>query len=65
MEVTRRLINWCDAKFNEALDEKDDRKASVKAFTSGAVEGFMDAAIVMYVPVLIMCHYYMNKAAKK
>ena len=65
MRVTRRLINWCDTKFNEAVHEENDRKANVKAFTSGAVEGFMDAAIVLYVPVVIMCHYYMNKAAKK
>lgn len=64
MSVTRKLINWCDTKFDEALHEENDRKANAKAFASGAVEGFMDAAIVLYVPVVIMCHYYMNKTKK-
>ena len=65
MNVTRALINWCDTKFKEAVHEKDGRKADAKAFASGAVEGFMDAAIIMYVPVLIACYYYKNKAAGK
>ena len=65
MNVTRVLINWCDKRFNDALDEEDERKANVKAFTSGAVEGFMDAAIVWFVPVLISCFVYKHKAAKK
>lgn len=65
MGVARSLINWCDTKFNEALHEEDDRKAGKKAFASGAVEGFMDAAIVMYVPVLIACYVWQYKANKK
>lgn len=65
MSVARALINWCDTKFNEALHEEDDHKADRKAFASGVVEGFVDAAIVMYVPVLIACYYYKNKAAGK
>lgn len=65
MGVARSLINWCDTKFNEALHEEDDRKAGKKAFASGAVEGFVDAAIVMYVPVLIACYVWQYKANKK
>lgn len=65
MGVARSLINWCDTKFNEALHEEDDRKAGKKAFASGAVEGFVDAAIVMYVPVLIACYVWHYKANKK
>ena len=65
MGVARYLINWCDNKFNEALDEEDDRKAGGKAFASGAVEGFMDAAIVMYIPVVIACYVLQHKANKK
>lgn len=65
MNVTRGLLAWCDTKFKEALHEEDDRKAGAKAFASGAVEGFMDAAIIMYAPVLIACFYYKNKAAGK
>lgn len=65
MNVTRKLINWCDTKFKDALHEEDTHKADAKAFASGAVEGFMDAAIVMYIPVLIACFYYKNKSVGK
>lgn len=63
--IARSMIEWCDTKFKEALHEEDDRKANKKAFASGAVEGFMDAAIVMYVPVLIACYVWQYKANKK
>lgn len=59
--VTRKLIDWCDTKFDEAVKEDCGRKA----FMSGAVEGFMDAAIVMYVPVTIACYIWQTKATKK
>ena len=65
MGVTRNLIDWCDKKFDEALHEEDERKSSAKAFASGAVEGFMDAAILLYVPVLIACYIWQGKANKK
>lgn len=61
MDVTRKLIKWCDTKFNEALHEEDDRRANAKAFASGAVEGLMDAAVMLYVPLLITCYYYYYK----
>lgn len=63
--LTRTLIDWCDTKFEEALHEEDDRKAYRKSFVSGAVEGFMDAAILMYVPVVIGCYVYKAKLNKK
>jgi hypothetical protein len=62
--LTRTLIDWCDTKFEEALHEEDDRKATRKAILSGAVEGFMDAAILMYVPVVISCYVYKAKLKK-
>ena len=65
MGIARSLIDWCDTKFNEALHEEDERKAGNKAFASGAVEGFMDAAIVMYIPVVIACYIWQSKATKK
>ena len=65
MAVTRALIDWCDEKFKEALHEEDERKANTKAFVSGCVEGFMDAAVMMYIPVLIACYVYKAKASKK
>lgn len=65
MGVTRGLIDWCDAKFNEALHETDERKAARKALASGAVEGFMDAAVLLYIPVVIACYVWQAKADKK
>lgn len=61
MEVTKRLIKWCDKKYTEAIDDNNGRKA----FVSGAVEGFMDAAIVLYIPMTILCAIWRHEANKK
>ena len=65
LNITRTIMDWCDTKFEEALHEEDERKANRKAFVSGAVEGFMDAAVLMYVPVVIACYVYKGKLNKK
>lgn len=65
MGIMRNIINWCDNKLEEALEETDGRKAYNKAFMSGAVEGACDAAVIMYVPVLIACYVYKAKLDKK
>ena len=65
MGIARSVIKWCDNKFNEALYEEDERKAGKKAFASGAVEGFVDAAVIMYIPLVIACYVWQNKADKK
>ena len=65
MGVTRKIINWCDNKFNEATNEPNEAKAYKKAFVSGAVEGFMDAAVVLYIPVVVACYIWKAKAEKK
>lgn len=65
MGITRSLIEWCDNKFNEALEEQDERKAGKKAFASGAVEGYMDAAVMLYIPLVIACYIWKYKADKK
>lgn len=65
MGITRKLIDWCDKQFNDALDEVDDRKATHKAMSSGFVEGLVDGAVVMYIPVLIACFVYKHKLDKK
>jgi hypothetical protein len=61
----RDIVKWCDKKMEEAFDEKDERKAYEKAIASGAVEGFCNAAIIMYVPVLVACYVWKHKASKK
>ena len=65
LNVARKLIDWCDTKFDEALHEEDDRKAARKAFASGAVEGFVDGAVLMYVPLVIGCYIYKAMLKKK
>lgn len=65
MGITRKLINWCDVKFEESLHEEDVRNGAKKAFISGAVEGLMDAAVIMYIPVTIACYIWKGKALKK
>lgn len=64
MAITRKMINWCDKKMDEAM-KPDEPNAHGKAFASGFVEGAMDAAIVLYVPVLIACYVWQYKATKK
>lgn len=65
LNVTRKLIDWCDTKFDEALHEEDHRKATRKAIVSGVVSGFMDGAVLMYVPLVIGCYIYKAKLNKK
>lgn len=59
--MTRKLIDWCDNKFEEAVREDNNCKAAM----SGAVEGLMDGAVIMFVPVTISCLIWRYKATKK
>lgn len=63
--IMRSIIDWCDNKMNEAFEEEDDRKGLSKAAISGAVEGFCDGALLMYVPLVIACFVYQATLAKK
>ena len=65
MRVAKTLVNWCDKTYEEAVNEPNPRKSGVKAFASGAVEGFIDAAIVMYIPVVIMAYVALGKNKTK
>ena len=47
MGIARKMLEISDRKYNEACIENKGRKA----FMSGAIEGFMDAAIILYVPL--------------
>ena len=65
MGIMRSIIDWCDNKLEEALEETNERKAYRKAIVSGALEGACDAAVIMYVPVLIACYVYKAQLDKK
>lgn len=63
--IMRSIIEWCDNKMDEAIVEDDDRKGMQKAALSGAVEGFCDGALLMYVPLVVACFVYQAMLAKK
>ena len=65
MLIARSLLDWCDKTFATALKEDDERKAFMKSFIVDAVEGFIDAAVIWYIPVLISCGVWKAKAEKK
>lgn len=66
MGVTRKLLEISDRKLKEALVENKSSIAFLsRAFLSGAIEGFMDAAVVMYVPVCAAVWIAVIKNAKK
>lgn len=61
MGIMRKIIDWCDDSLEQATTE--DKPG--KAIASGFVEGFCDAAIVMYIPVVIACYIYQAKLKDK
>lgn len=63
MGIMRYVIKKCDELMGQAYAETDNRKAYCKAFTSGAIEGFCDAAIIAY-PLLMATLIIANKADK-
>ncbi len=60
MGVMRKIIEWCDNNMEQACSEEKPHKA----FASGFVEGFCDAAVVMYIPVVICCYIAGKKLEK-
>ena len=65
MGITKKILNWCDGTMQDAYMEENTGKAMGKAFLSGAVEGFVDAAVICYIPAVILGHYWMKKAQNK
>lgn len=63
--IMRSIIEWCDKKFEESIEEVDERKSTQKAALSGFVEGLGDGAIIMYVPLVIACFIYQAKLKDK
>lgn len=62
--LASRILDWSNDKFDE-IDVSKDKHPYLKAFGCGAIEGFIDAAVVMYIPVLIAAYYWKHKATKK
>lgn len=62
--LTKKLLDWKEDRFDE-IDVINDKHPYLKAFGCGAIEGCIDAAVVMYIPVLIAAYYWKHKATKK
>lgn len=56
--ITRKILNWTDRKFNEL--RPDDSLACAKAFGLGAIEGVIDAHVILY-PILFLSLVITNK----
>lgn len=65
MGMTRMIADWIDNKMDEAYDEPNTRKGMAKAALAGAVDGYVYAAAIAYIPVLIACYVYKAKLDKK
>ena len=51
--MVKRILNWNDRRYDELLDSDDrDFVAGVKAFGIGAVEGFIDGAVIIGAAVI-------------
>ena len=61
--LIKRLLDWNEEKFEELDGRKP--KDVVKAFGSGMIDGFVDSAVVLFIPVLVSAYYWKNKAEKK
>lgn len=44
--MVRKILEWSDKKFDEALLEENEKKGIAKAALSGAVEGFIDGVAI-------------------
>ena len=61
--LTSSILDWTHGKFDEI--DPDDKHPYLKAIGCGALEGLIDGAVIMYIPVLISAYYWKYKATKK
>lgn len=50
--MTKEILNWTEEKLDE-IDVTNDKHPMLKAFGLGAIEGFIDGAVVAY-PFLVI-----------
>lgn len=62
--ITKNILDWTEEKFDE-IDVVEDKHPFLKAFGLGAIQGAIDGAVFMYIPVLIGCYIWKHKALKK
>lgn len=62
--LVKKILDWTEEETTN-LDPTNDSKACIKAFGLGAIEGLIEGAVLMYVPVLIAAYSWKRKATKK
>ena len=62
--IVKKVLDWNEEKIDE-IDVTEDKHPYLKAFGHGAIDGFVDAAVLMYIPVLIAAYYWKRKAEQK
>ena len=52
--LIKKVLNWKDKKYDELLDSNDsDFVCGAKAFGIGALEGFIDSAVIIGAFVIV------------
>ena len=49
--MVKKILNWTEVEFDN-IDE-NTKHPYLKSFGLGAIEGFIDGAVLMYIPMLI------------
>ena len=61
--LVKKILDWTEEETTN-LDHENDSKAYLKAFGLRAIEGLIEGAVLMYVPVLIAAYSWKRKATK-
>lgn len=64
MNSIRKILGWTEETMNQ-LDPETDKHAYAKAFGLGCIDGFIDSAVIWYLPLIVLCYYWKGKAEKK
>ena len=62
--IIHKVLDWTEETMNE-LNPEADKHACAKAFGPGCVDGLIDCAVFWYLPFLVLCYYWKDKAEKK
>lgn len=63
--IARSILKKVDKNIEEVYENPTAKHAGVKAFVSGAMEGMVDGAVIMYPILVASCCYWRKKALKK
>lgn len=61
--MVKKVLDWTDEKFEE-IDVDNDKHPMLKAFGLGAIQGFIDGAVIAY-PILLIGCIVKNRQIKK